>query len=122
MNDAPYGDGQRSAPTVQLTPADLTDMATAAQDAATAVRDTKTMPAEDSAHASGALLGWETGAEVVKAWSRWMSKAAACADSVDLFGEALTLTSQNVVATDDANAFSFPDGSPIPGGEPPWNR
>lgn len=110
--------------TIQIDPDTVNAMATAAEETATLVDATSQILADGGAVASASGMDGFATAEVVgHVWARWLTKSAACRDSLEYFAEALRATASGLVGSDGTNAeFIYPSGSPVLADEPPWVR
>lgn len=110
--------------TTQISAESVNTMAGSAEEAASLVDGTTQTLSDGGAVASASGMdGFATAGVVGDVWARWLTKSAACRDSLEYFAEALRATASGLAATDVANAgFIYPSGSPVIADEPPWVR
>ncbi|ADD43628.1 hypothetical protein [Stackebrandtia nassauensis] len=110
--------------TIQINADTVNTMAGSAEEAASLVDGTTQTLSDGGAVASASGMdGFATADVVGDVWARWLSKSAACRDSVEYFAEALRATASTLATTDADNAeFVYPAGSPVVADGPPWTR
>lgn len=110
--------------TTQISADSVNIMAGSAEEAASLVDGTTQALSDGGAVASASGMdGFATAGVVGDVWARWLTKSAACRDSLEYFAEALRSTAAGLAGTDADNAeFVYPSGSPVVADEPPWVR
>lgn len=110
--------------TTQINDETVNGMAGSAEEAASLVDGTTQTLSDGGAVASASGMdGFATAGVVGDVWARWLTKSAACRDSLEYFAEALRSTASGLAVTDADNAeFIYPSGSPVVADGPPWVR